>query len=286
MKTIIYSLLILLPALVPAQDVLYKTDNSKQEVKIVEVTETTIKYKAFNNPDGPFYTLSKNNVALIIYQNGQHETFKEKPVEQPATVIYCDPRESVKKSKEKRYLEVTKNKNVFFFNAVELLNSGIGVSYMREVCDNKFIIHVPFASSFNRPELDNALSSFGANPYTILHTRYDMGLGFYINTGGKRSVTHFIGPLVRNAQYSGNYNYYNRENFTNGTSTFSMNETSLMLNNGFLYRFTPRFNMMIHFAIGQFIHRTVSPDGPSSAYGNLGARNIAIHAGFHFGYRF
>ncbi len=290
MKTLIISFLSLMPVLVSAQDVLYKTDNTKLEVKVAEVTETTIKYKVFANPNGPLYTISKNTVALIVYQNGQHEVVKS-PVQPVNTPGYSSPlyNDSVVLSKKlKRYNQVTQNKNVVFFNTVELLNSGIGVSYMREVCDNKILVHVPFARSFKSPELDNALGAFNSGGFSLKQTQYDLGLGLYVATSGKRSITHFIGPLIRNAQYSGTYNYYNSADFRGGQSTFSMNETSLMLNNGFLYRFTPKFNMMLNVAVGTFIKRTTALDGPSGDgiyVGNMN-RGLAVHAGLHFGYRF
>lgn len=290
MKNIINPLFILLPALVSSQDVLYKTDNSKLEVKVAEVTETTIKYKAFANPAGPLYTISKSTVALIVYQNGQHEVVRPQ-TQVSNSPVYFSPlyKDTIAISRKlKRYRHVTQTKNVFFFNAIELLNSGIGVSYMREVCDNKILVHVPFARSFKSPELDNALGAFGSGGYALKQTHYDLGIGLYVNTGGKRSITHFIGPLIRNAQYSGTYYYYNSAEYSGGKSTFSMNETSLMLNNGFLYRFTAKFNMMLNFAVGKFISRTITEDGPTGEniyVGNMN-RNLAIHAGLHFGYRF
>jgi hypothetical protein len=279
MKKQIISFLSLLPVLVSAQDVLYKTDNTKQEVKITEITSTTIKYKAYDNPDGPFYTLSKTNVALIIYQNGQHETF----------ISETNNNAPVISNKEKRFLQVTENKNVVFLNAIEFLNSGIGVSYLHEFCDGKFDLHIPFATSFSSPGMDNALSVFGGLGGCKLNkTNYDLGLGLYYNTGGKRAVTHFIGPLVRNAQYSASYyNYgFQEGNYSVTQVNTTINETSLMLNNGFLYRITPHFNMMINVAVGTFVNRTFSNEpGNGNPYSHPN-RNVALHAGFHFGYRF
>jgi hypothetical protein len=281
MKNLIKSLLILMPTLVSAQDVLYKTDNSKQEVKVTEINGTSVKYKEFNNPDGPLYIISKNEIALIIYQNGKHEVFNT--VHTPVTYVDPSPK------KLQRYEKVTANKNVIFLNTIEFLNSGIGVSYLHEFGDGKFDLHIPFATSFGSPGMDNALSSFGSlGSHKINKTNYDIGLGLYYNTGGKRSVTHFIGPLIRNAQYSGTYYSYNDYSYSApAQKTFSMNETSLMLNNGFLYRITPRFNMMINIAMGTFIRRSfIKEPENNNYYQQTPMRSVALHAGFHFGYRF
>jgi hypothetical protein len=127
MKTLIISFLSLLPVLVSAQDVLYKTDNTKLEVKVAEVTETTIKYKVFANPNGPFYTISKSSIAMIVYQNGQHEVMTA-PTQIVSAPAYFSPlyKDTVVLSKKlKKYQRVTENKNVFFFNTIELLNDRI-----------------------------------------------------------------------------------------------------------------------------------------------------------------
>jgi hypothetical protein len=281
MKKLIIPFLSLMPVLVSAQDVLYKTDNTKEEVKVTEVNSGTIKYKAFANPDGPLYTIAKTNVVLIVYQNGQYETFKTTPVNT----------ESIVSKKEKRFLEVTEKKNVILLNTIEFLNSGVGISYLHEFCDGKFDLHVPFAASFSSPGMDNALSIFGGLGGCKLNkTNYDIGLGLYFNTSGKKAVTHFIGPLVRNAQYSASYTSYGSEAgvFCPTQQTTSINETSLMLNNGFLYRITPHFNMMINIAVGTFIDRsfTNKPGSEGNYYAMNPYRSVALHAGFHFGYRF
>ena len=193
--------------------------------------------------------------------------------------------------KEKRFAQVTEKKNVVFLNTIEFLNSGVGVSYLREFGDGKFDVHVPFATSFGSPGMDNALTNFGGlGGCKINKTNYDIGLGLYFNTSGKRSITHLIGPLVRNAQYSATYYASNFEdgNYSLLQNNTSINETSLMLNNGFLYRITPHFNMIINVAVGTFVDRkfTNDPGNNKNYYSGNAYRSVALHAGFHFGYRF
>lgn len=282
MKKSIISFLSLVPVLVSAQDVLYKTDNTKQEVKVTEISSTIIKYKAFDNLNGPVYTLSKTEIALIVYQNGLFEAFQKEPVNAVDPIV---------SKKLKRFSQVTENKNVVFLNTIEFLNSGVGVSYLHEFGDGKFDVHVPLATSFGSPGMDNALTSFGGlGGCKINKTNYDIGLGLYFNTSGKRSITHFIGPLVRNAQYSASYYTSNYEdgNYLTTQNTTAINETSLLLNNGFLYRITSHFNMMINVAVGTFVDRKFSndPGNNKNHYSGNAYRSVALHAGFHFGYRF
>lgn len=58
-----------------AQDVIVKKDDSTILAKVLEVTETNIKYKKHSNQTGPTYTISIENVRAINYQNGEKEDY-------------------------------------------------------------------------------------------------------------------------------------------------------------------------------------------------------------------
>jgi hypothetical protein len=67
--------------------VIVTRDAKKISAKVMEVNPGDVKYKNFDNPDGPTYTLLKSQIASILYQNGTVETFEaetEKPMTQPA----------------------------------------------------------------------------------------------------------------------------------------------------------------------------------------------------------
>lgn len=57
-----------------AQDVIVKNDGSTITSKVTEITGTEIKYKKFSNLNGPTYTIGKNEVNYINYENGERET--------------------------------------------------------------------------------------------------------------------------------------------------------------------------------------------------------------------
>ena len=75
-----------------AQDKIIKTDNAIIEAKVVEINASEIKYKKFSNLNGPTYTISKTNIQLIVYENGEKETFN---TENAST---GKPAESIKKT--------------------------------------------------------------------------------------------------------------------------------------------------------------------------------------------
>lgn len=60
-----------------AKDVITKTDGTKLDVKVEEITETVIKYRKASNPTGPVYTIPLTSVATILYENGDTDIFNE-----------------------------------------------------------------------------------------------------------------------------------------------------------------------------------------------------------------
>jgi hypothetical protein len=72
MKSAFLLILVLLfstPAL-HAQDIITLTSGTKVRAKVLEINPDDIKYKEFNNLDGPVITIQKNTVSEIRYANG------------------------------------------------------------------------------------------------------------------------------------------------------------------------------------------------------------------------
>lgn len=73
-------LLLLFVALLAAssvfgQDLIITFDSKEIEAKVIEVTDSTIKYRRFSNPDGPIYNIARRDVVTIKYENGETEGF-------------------------------------------------------------------------------------------------------------------------------------------------------------------------------------------------------------------
>ncbi len=62
--------------MVLAQDLIVKKDQTEIQAKVTEVSENTIKYKKWSNREGPAYTISKTEVFMIIYENGEKELYQ------------------------------------------------------------------------------------------------------------------------------------------------------------------------------------------------------------------
>lgn len=65
-----------------AQDIIVTKDAKRMNAKVTEVNVDNVRYKNYDNLDGPVYTLLKSDIASIVYQNGQEETFSSESTTQ------------------------------------------------------------------------------------------------------------------------------------------------------------------------------------------------------------
>ncbi|MBC5991564.1 hypothetical protein [Pontibacter cellulosilyticus] len=84
--TLLFSILSI--SAIQAQDIITKRTGEKVEAKVMEITTSEIKYKNFNNLEGPLYVLPKAEVLLIQYENKTNEVFElpERPAYATASV--------------------------------------------------------------------------------------------------------------------------------------------------------------------------------------------------------
>lgn len=76
-----------------AQDVIVTLQAERIDAKVMEVSESEIKYKKASNPDGPLFVLSTDKISSILYANGEVQLFgqTQQPkvvVEQPKQIAY------------------------------------------------------------------------------------------------------------------------------------------------------------------------------------------------------
>jgi len=71
--------LLCITGMIMAQDVIVKKDQSTVMSKVLEITNTEIKYKKWSNQDGPTYSISRTDVVSINYENGEVEVFSGNP---------------------------------------------------------------------------------------------------------------------------------------------------------------------------------------------------------------
>jgi len=58
-----------------SQDIITKTNGDDIPCKVIEISTTEVKYKRFDNPEGPTFVLTKSEILMIRYQNGTKDIF-------------------------------------------------------------------------------------------------------------------------------------------------------------------------------------------------------------------
>lgn len=110
MKTIILFIVFTIFSFIGfSQDVIVKRDGEKIDAKVIEITKTTIKYKKFEQEDGPVRNILISEVSEIIYNNGDWEKFKEEEIV-----------EEVEEETSSRPAPVRRGKDPFFDNGLYL----------------------------------------------------------------------------------------------------------------------------------------------------------------------
>lgn len=81
-----------------AQDIVILKDGTSVDAKVIEVDDNSVRYKKFNNPDGPTYTAKKETISEIRYKNGSKEIFNQakatSPDKNPNSVWWTKARET------------------------------------------------------------------------------------------------------------------------------------------------------------------------------------------------
>lgn len=71
-----------------AQDILTKKNGVEIKVKISEVNQNEIKYKMFDNLNGPNYTVNKSDIFMLKYENGNKELINQPSVNTSTEDMY------------------------------------------------------------------------------------------------------------------------------------------------------------------------------------------------------
>ena len=77
MKKHLLFLILIIPFLGNSQDFIFKKNGDEIKAKIVEIGKDEIKYKKFENLEGPIYVIEKSIIFLIKYENGSKDVFNK-----------------------------------------------------------------------------------------------------------------------------------------------------------------------------------------------------------------
>ncbi len=214
-----------------AQDIIYKKDGSKEEVKIILVGDTEIQYKKFSNPDGPVYSVGKDDILLITYQNGEYETINQQETsEEPVNV---DLRKDFAK-------------NIISYHMFDIVFGDIAFSYERLLSNGLIGFKIPVAFGY----------AYYSDTYNF-NSEFYSGLGVNFYPTGQGKWRYFVGPQFRfgyggekNSDYYWYYdefgNYVEGHNETDSEGFY----TQFFFDNGVAYMPIRNFSICAILSIG------------------------------------
>ena len=169
-----------------AQDKIVLKTGSNIEAKVLEINQTDVKYKKFNNLEGPTFTTHKNEIHMIIYENGENEIFKDEVPQ-----IYQNDKNIVTKKNEK----LRKNRFEVSFAAT---GYGFGTDYDTEsyggfnsavsyerILNDSGLLGLRFKGDIGFTEYDETIATFGValNVYPFKNAKW-LYVGPSVKFGG------------------------------------------------------------------------------------------------------
>lgn len=76
-STITLMMLLISASICFSQDIITKKSGEDIQAKILEVTSTEVKFKKFDDPEGPSFSIFKSDILMVRYKNGTKDVFNE-----------------------------------------------------------------------------------------------------------------------------------------------------------------------------------------------------------------
>lgn len=241
-----------------AQDQIYKTDNTKLLVKIIEINPETIKYKLHSNPDGPVYSEPKNNVSLIIYEGGRHEVMNSGQIPSNASQVNTIPNSSFKMSRADSLIYFKHSQSISV-NFLSFFNNEVGIIYQNEFYNSHFNIMIPLAVGIEKPNMTESVyfgSRYNEGYVTLTKKNIEAGFGINYYPSLETNFNYYIGPMFRFMQYSGtnNLSYPSPVGIYNVMVVKSeptlVNRYCMSITNGLMIRTKSRLNANLFASMG------------------------------------
>lgn len=263
-----------------SQDILYTSAGNKLLAKVLEINVKDIKYKDFNNIEGPTYVISKTDIVLIQYSNGVTEVINDNPQTiSPKTAehgaVVADPLDKIKVAEKKEFNLYYLNSNMLSINALALANGDLTLMYDRDFFNSK--MSLTFLGGYNFNSRMGGLNLFIADSKDKAKKKYDAGFGINFMPRNTKRVQYFVGLLGKYMAYT----YQNVVDTTNNQKNYqeaNAYQLAIMISNGWLVRVSPNFNFKLFCSIGAPINSVELKNGYNGV--------PKVYLGYCFGYRF
>ncbi|MBW6460438.1 MAG: hypothetical protein K0B08_07675 [Bacteroidales bacterium] len=242
-----------------AQDVIYKKDGTREDVRVILIGEREIQYKKFSNLDGPVYSIDKSNILLITYETGEYELVSKSPRPE---------------STRKQELATDFAKNILSYHAFDVVFGDFTISYERLISSGIIGFKIPVSVGYDYwfADEDYDRHHYGGRNF---YSRFFSGAGVNFYPFGQGMFRYFVGPHVRAGHgmellydYSWFYdefgNYYEEVKEIRNEGFY----TQFFIDNGMMFTPVKNFSMSViasfgfrYFPEASYRYDAMRPDG-------------------------
>lgn len=169
-----------------AQDIITLRNGEDIQALVQEINDNDIKYKKFDNPNGPNYTLKKSEVFMIRYKNGSKDVFSTESTSTP----------SIAPSSKSEQIPSVNNLKTEWYRIgdkdIEMLNFFKSNNYMKHYND--------FKSACNKSNVGNGILGVGAMVILVgALTELSIGYSAFVLYVGGGSMMIAAIPIIATA---------------------------------------------------------------------------------------
>lgn len=238
-------LLVSFTSIVKAQDIISLKSGETLKVKVEESTASRIRYKKFNNLEGPIYVIDKTAISKITYENGKVENFNAAVKElEVGTTTVENKQKDFNDDDLDREFERLKNKSTKYnlkrhligFNYGQMALLNMEFSYEVTLTKTGFIsLKFPFSIGMNLK-----------NQYLKKNNIFSTGIHINAYPLGQGKVAYFTGPAVRYFYMADNPDFFN----ATSTGKDKAHYIGFYMNNGVLFQATSFLNFSLGLGLG------------------------------------
>jgi len=193
-KSILLLLITVISFKAISQDVIIKNDKSELKVKVMELTDDAIKYKKFEMPDGPVYSVKKTEVFMILYNNGTKEYIENK---QAGTLMAAQKNSQSLVSNKNQPESDTEDVGKYKFMGSIAVNDGLNVFDL----ENNYKIKNNFYFGFSLYSTDGFFNSGGIYPFIAY--KHPLTRDFFVWGNAGYNYSYVGGSRVGNVEVPG-----------------------------------------------------------------------------------
>jgi hypothetical protein len=225
-----------------SQDLIILKNADEIKSKVVEITDISVKYRKWENMNGPIYNLNLREVLFIRYENGTKEVINQEPSQTKAntpmaTNVVTDKTESIEHKKKRSWLRLSwefANLSYFGSNITSL-----GVDNIKFISDFGYNNRMDIGIRLYKKSNFELGMNFNPVNFSIHQTPYSYDYAFALSDEFTKNTGNYWSPTEASS-YGGtpytiaaSIGFYSTKNLEKSALNFSLNGGIISFNGAY-----------------------------------------------------